>query len=157
MPVYALQIKCELENLTNLRTDDEMRWYLNVKFASGETSDKPVYVNINEETQHHRAVVNLLVKDKFSGRDATISIVRGSVESYNAGDSGSWKTIIKFDCRGLEPIEFVAGMGFYADHHASGTTFELDLSDDFAEFDDQADEPVGVYNFESKIKAVKKK
>lgn len=33
-------------------------------------------------------------------------IMRDTITAYNAEDSGKFKTIVVFDCRGVEPIEF---------------------------------------------------
>jgi CXXC motif containing zinc binding protein, eukaryotic len=42
-------------------------------------------------------------------------------------------------------------MGFTGKHPKSGAEFELDLSDDFADFDDDSNEPVGLYDVQSKF------
>jgi len=152
MPKFKLLIKADLENITDLKTDEDMRWYLKLKFTqSGEVTEKPVFVCAQEHEKHNRNTFNLVIKDKLNGREATVDIVSGSAESYTAEDSGRWKAVICFDCRGVEPVEYEPGQGFTGTNPESGTSFEVDLSEDWTDFDDDASQPVGVYSFKSKF------
>lgn len=61
---------------------------------------------------------------------------------------------VGFECRGLEPIKWAPGAGF--DVISSTQTFEdVDLSDDWADFDEEASESVGIYNLEYKFEVAK--
>ena len=74
-----------------------------------------------------------------------------------ADHSEDWHTIVTFECRGLEPIEFHPGTSFSALSSASDTVFgvegsdePIDLSDaDWAGYDEAGDESVGIYEFTS--------
>ena len=56
-----------------------------------------------------------------------------------------------FECRGITPIAYDPRVGWTAKHPVSGRVFEVDLGDDFADFDDDEGEPVGIYEIESKF------
>ena len=81
-----------------------------------------------------------------------------------ADQNEEWHTIAKFECRGLEPVEFFPGTGFSALSSVSETVFgtqggkeEIDLSEgDWAEYDEEAGEAVGIYEFKSQFIASKK-
>ena len=78
--------------------------------------------------------------------------------SYTEQDSGKKKTIVAFDCRGVEPIEFSPRTGWIAKATENGPTFEdIDLSeDDWVEYDQKNNNSVGVYEFESDFIKMKK-
>lgn len=77
---------------------------------------------------------------------------------YTAEDSGKFKTIVCFDCRGVEPVEFSPRSGWIAKSAENGQTFEdVDLSeDDWVEYDNKNKISVGIYEFEVNFIKVKK-
>lgn len=62
-----------------------------------------------------------------------------------------------FDCRGLEPVDFQPTKGWIVKAEESGTVFnEVDLSEkEWAEYDEKANQTIGIYDFESKFVKVK--
>lgn len=78
--------------------------------------------------------------------------------SYSAEDSGKFKTIVSFDCRGVEPIEFSPRSGWIVKSSENGQTFEdVDLSeDDWVEYDQKNKNSVGIYEFETNFIKLKK-
>lgn len=92
-----------------------------------------------------------VAKCKNCKRENSIDIIPKSGKPYNLEDSGTWVTLIEFDCRGMEITEYEPRVGFVGKGD-KGKEFEIDLTDgDWVDFDDQIQESVGVYNFESKI------
>ena len=79
----------------------------------------------------------------------------GGTKRYTAEDSESGKfvPIIRLDCRGIEPVEFIPKDGWEAEGAESGTKFsDIDLSEgDYSEYDEKASASVGIYNFESQV------
>lgn len=77
---------------------------------------------------------------------------------YNAEDSGKFKTIVSFDCRGVEPIDFLPKAGWIVRATENGQTFvNVDLSeDDWVEYDNKNKFSVGIYDFESGFIKLKK-
>jgi len=124
---------------------------------SGEETEKPIYVCGLDEYEHNKETTNFLIRDKLTKREATINIDKRSIKPYMLEQSGSFSPICTFDCRGVEPIEFYPGAGFKADHPTTGHTFEPELSEDYADYDEDAKEPVGIYSVESKFEKSKEK
>lgn len=78
--------------------------------------------------------------------------------SYTENDSGKLKTIVQFDCRGLEPVDFSPRTGWIVKCTEGGPTFQdVDLAeDDWVEYDTKNDVPVGVSEFKSNFVKLKK-
>lgn len=72
---------------------------------------------------------------------------------FTNGKPGEFKTIIVFDCRGIEPIDFSPRDGWIAVAEDSGTTFEdVDLSEkEWVDYDEKTKQSVGIYDIESKF------
>lgn len=92
---------------------------------------------------------------QLCGKSGSISILDGGVRRYTAEDSESGKFVplIKLDCRGIEPLEFIPKDGWEAEGAETSTKFtDIDLSEgDFSEYDEKAEASVGIYNFTSKV------
>lgn len=78
--------------------------------------------------------------------------------AYTADDAGKFKTIVAFDCRGVEPVEFSPRSGWLVKSAENGQSFEdVDLSeDDWVEYDNKNKISVGIYDFESTFIKLKK-
>lgn len=78
--------------------------------------------------------------------------------AYTADDAGNYKTIVVFDCRGVEPFEFSPRAGWIVQSAENGQSFEdVDLSDDdWVEYDQKNKNSVGVYEFASQFIKLKK-
>lgn len=80
------------------------------------------------------------------------------VAAYTDADAGKFKTIVAFDCRGIEPVEFSPRSGWIVESSENGQKFEdVDLSeDDWVEYDQKNAISVGIYEFESNFIKMKK-
>lgn len=118
---------------------------------------------------------NLLYKCKFCGRESTVDIVEGwEKNTYDEEDSGSMKRIVvrtlsvifqcfylifslfnnvqAFECRGLVPEEYEPRAGWTCKSSKSEHVFmEMELGDDWADYDENADESVAIYSFQSEF------
>lgn len=76
---------------------------------------------------------------------------------YRSEDQGQFRTLVVFDCRGIEPIEFAPGEGWVAKAMESGAVFSnVDLSEkEWVDYDERQKESVGVYELESQFVKVK--
>lgn len=140
----ALQIKADLENVTNFRAQGEdFRWYLKE----------------NTPVKGGRGHASLVMKCKLCSRENHIDIIRDSIKPYCDTDAGKFATIVAFDCRGIEPVDFSPRAGFVAEGVESGTPFnEIAFNEgdsDWVDFDEPASQSVGVYNIEHKFVVVK--
>jgi len=147
MPKFTLLLSCELENLSELNSDPDTRWYMKFKcnHCSEETS-KWVYVSAEEEHQHGRGKFNLLITCSLCKRQHSVDVTK--TMTYRGG---GYQPVAEFECRGITPIAYDPRVGWTATHPKSGKTFECDLAEDFADFDDEEQEPVGVYEVTSKF------
>ncbi|GAQ82592.1 hypothetical protein KFL_001160260 [Klebsormidium nitens] len=163
MVFLLLQIKADLENLTNLQQEDPSTfvYYFKVKCTScNEPSDKESGLTAGEQYDipGSRGTAHLVQKCKFCGRTGTITLVEGKGRPLTAEDSESQKEapVACFDCRGMEPIEFFPREGWVAEGVESGKKFEVDLTElEHVDYDEKAKESVGVYNVEHSFKVTK--
>lgn len=81
-----------------------------------------------------------------------------AIASYTAEDACKFKTIVVFDCRGVEPVEFSPRAGWICKAADNGQQFEdVDLSDDdWVEYDTKNNVSIGIYEFESNFIKMKK-
>ncbi|KAM5322865.1 CXXC motif containing zinc binding protein isoform 1-T1 [Glossophaga mutica] len=110
MGKIALQLKATLENVTNLRpVGEDFRWYLKMKCGNcGEISEKWQYIRLMDSValKGGRGSASMVQKCKLCARENSIEILSSTIRSYNAEDNDKFKTIVEFECRGLEPVDF---------------------------------------------------
>ncbi|KAI9582918.1 UPF0587 protein CG4646 [Glossina fuscipes] len=161
----ALQICATLENVGELKTNHpDYAFFLKLTCTNcGETTDKWHDITESEKTQQQDSSrnpegFNFCMKCKMCGRENTIDVVEKSNDVYTEKDAGKFKTIVVFDCRGAEPIEFSPRTGWIVQSADNGQAFEdVDLSeDDWVEYDQKNQTPVGIYEFGAKFIKLKK-
>ncbi|CAG9858655.1 unnamed protein product [Phyllotreta striolata] len=157
MGKLSLQIKATLEGLEELYTNSpEYHYSLKIKCSNcGEESGKwhDVSEAVTFPGKTGKSENNFVIKCKLCGRENSLDIIPGSNGKYTNEDSGKYKTIITFDCRGIEPTEFTPGEGWIAKVEESGKVFDnVDLTEkEWVEYDERSSQSVGVYEFESKF------
>ena len=156
MVKIELQLKATLENLTNLKADGEdFRWYLKVKCLNcGEESKSYVYLTLEEThpLKGGRGEASMVSKCKLCSRDNSMDILRDSIGEYDAGDSGKFKKVVSFECRGMEPTDFSPRTGWSAKGEESSLSFAVDLTEgDWCDYDERAESTVGVYEVEHRF------
>ncbi|XP_013405038.1 UPF0587 protein v1g245604 [Lingula anatina] len=161
MVKIGLQIKADLEHVSNLlASGDDFRWYLKLKCANcGEEGKEYQYLTLleNSPLKGGRGHASLVVKCKLCGRENSIDILKDTIVPYTAEDSGKFKTIVVFDCRGVEPTDFSPRTGFTTEGAESGTKFtEVTLTEkEWCDYDESANTEVGIYSLEHKFIKVK--
>ncbi|EDW47690.1 UPF0587 protein CG4646 [Drosophila sechellia] len=159
----GLQISATLENVDKLETcHPEYSFFLKLKCTNcGEKSEKWHDITESERVQQdsrNAAGFNFFMKCKMCSRENSVDIVEKSNAPYTADDSGAFKTIVVFECRGAEPVEFSPRIGWRVSSAENGQQFEeVDLSeDDWVEYDQKNNNSVGIYEFASKFIKLKK-
>ncbi|XP_037948865.1 UPF0587 protein CG4646 [Teleopsis dalmanni] len=159
----GLQVSANLENIDELQTNHpNYAFFVKVKCSNcGEVSEKWHDITEAERTQEdsrNPEGFNFYIKCKLCSRGNSIDIVEKSNATYTQDDSGTFKTIVVFDCRGVEPIEFSPRSGWIVRAADNGQQFEdVDLSeDDWVEYDQKNKNSIGVYEFASKFIKLKK-
>jgi len=157
MVKIGLQISAQLENVTDLKAEgDDFRWYLKLKctHCNEETAE---FVYLTQAESHPlkggRGSASLVLRCKLCSRDHSIDIIPDSLQSYNSDDVPQFKTIITFDCRGVEPVTFEPRMGWSTKGLESGTVFaNVDLTAlDWAEYDEKSQQAVGIYELTTRF------
>ncbi|XP_053293790.1 CXXC motif containing zinc binding protein [Pleuronectes platessa] len=157
MVKFGLQFKATLENVTNVRPlGDDFRWFLKLKCGNcGEIPDKWQYITLAESVplKGGRGSASMVQKCKLCSRENSIDILGDTITPYNADDSESFKTMVQFECRGLEPVDFYPQAGFAAQGAESGTQFpEVNLLEkDWTDYDEKVNESVGIYEVTHKV------
>lgn len=157
MVKIGLQISAFLENITDLKPDGEdFRWYVKLKCLScGEETPDFVFMDLlqSQPLKGGRGQASLVIKCKLCSRENSIDIIKDSISKYTIDDSQSFKTLVAFDCRGVEPIDFSPRVGFVAVGAESNTPFpDIDLSEgDWADYDERASEAVSLAELEHKF------
>ena len=171
MVKIGLQLKAFLECCTDLEPEEkgEFRWHLKLKCANcGEVTENFVYVTPAEsqEVKGGRGSANCVIKCKLCSRENSLDIVDDSEKAYTMADNNGFKTIVTFDCRGVEPVEFSPRNGWKCKGYkedeegegsTTGTVFEdVDLSDlEWADYDEKSEESTCISELEFKFVKVK--
>ncbi|XP_029084658.1 CXXC motif containing zinc binding protein isoform X3 [Monodon monoceros] len=115
----------------------------------GETSEKWQYIRLTDNValKGGRGSASMVQKCKLCSRENSIEILSSTIKPYNAEDNEKFKTIVEFECRGLEPVDFQPQAGFAAEGLESGTVFsDINLQEkDWTDYDEKAQESVGIY------------
>ncbi|XP_066453678.1 CXXC motif containing zinc binding protein isoform X2 [Eleutherodactylus coqui] len=122
----------------------------------GEVSDKWQYITVQDSVplKGGRSSASMVQKCKLCSRENSIDILKASLKPYNAEDSERFKTILEFECRGLEPVDFQPQAGFAAEGAETGTPFpDINLQEkDWTDYDEKAKESVGIYEVTHQFK-----
>ncbi|GJJ68255.1 hypothetical protein EMPS_00601 [Entomortierella parvispora] len=160
MPVLALQIKAELENITELIPEDaDHTWHFKIQCTKCREIDSN-HITFNAidkaEMGSGRGEANLVMKCKFCKCESSADFASKPV-AYDIENSGKFQTIVTIECRGLELVDFAPREGWKAKGAESGTVFEdIDLTDgDWADYDEKSELPVAISDIEAKFVKVK--
>jgi hypothetical protein len=172
MVKIGLQIKANMEFTTGLVPSDPdlFRWELKIKCTQcGEVPDHWQYVSLSEQQplKGGRGTANYISKCKLCSNQNSLDIKANSICNYDFKDSNRFKTIVVFDCRGLEPVEFSPRDGWKAQGckenaedggiETTSTIFsDVDLSDkEWSDYDEKSGEATVISEFEVNFVTVK--
>lgn len=158
MPIIALYVKAELENVASFRAPEGHLWCLDVSPSAGGDTREKVMLDPTEELELHgsRGTANLVIKD--GKREHTMSVVevKDLVKPLTPDDE--WAPIVAFDCRGMEPTAWHPTEGYEVTSTGGKVFADVDLSEDptmWADYDDKANEPVQISNLEWRFDVLK--
>lgn len=158
MPNFDLKLCAELENIRQIDVDADMEWILELKCLQCRENHRGE-VGVNAQDEHElptgRGTANLVMKCKNCSSAISLSF-KGPFKSYvNIEDeSPRPQTLATVECRGAEVFGWASRTGFTCTG-LTGFKFEdLDLSDDFADYDESTNVPVGITEIKtSSVKA----
>ena len=154
MPTYVLSIKCELENIERLTPLESNHWKFDVEGSSGDIKEGITVSSVDEmELDNSRGIANFVMKWHGDREQSHIKIVpiKKVDGTYKATDSGNYVQILAMECRGLVPVKWHPMCDFSATSTGGFKFDEVDLSDDWAEYDEENDDSVSIMGLESKI------
>ncbi|RXG67181.1 hypothetical protein Avbf_01247 [Armadillidium vulgare] len=145
-----------MEGVTDLEAPgDDFQYQVKLRCNScSEVSEKWQFISADEkiEMQGSRGVCNYQAKCKLCNRISSLDVCLQQKGKYTADDVPNFKTVIAFECRGLSICDFQFGEGWKCKGVESKTVFEnLDLSEDWCDYDEEAKEPVGISELEFNI------
>jgi len=173
MVKIGLQIRAFLESVSELEAEGEdFRWYMKMKCANcGEIPDHFQYISRDEKqsVKGGRGEANCVIKCKLCSRENSIDIQDDTITNYKMSDNNKFKTIVVFDCRGLEPVEFSPRNGWKVcgykedeeegEGRLTGTVFsDVDLTElEWADYDERSNESTVISEFASQFVTIKSK
>lgn len=162
MVLYVLYVKADLENVGTLEAPPLHRWCLDVKEPTGDETRTGVFVSDEEvlEVAGGRGEAHFLLKWPGAKQQAQLTVVHDvkklKLRAVTGDDSGEFVPIVAFECRGLEPYAWHPESGYRVTSTGGSAVFDdVDLSDDWADYDDDGAQSVGVYGLEYKIQVHK--
>lgn len=154
MVLFVLYVKAELENVETLTAPPLHRWCLDVKEPRGDETRKAVFVSDEEavDVAGGRGEVHFTLKWPGATKPSQLTVVRDVkklTREVAGADSGEYVPFVGFECRGLEPYAWHPERGYCVVAAGCHTTFEdVDLSEDWADYDEEGEQSVGIYNVE---------
>ncbi|XP_021929448.1 UPF0587 protein C1orf123 isoform X2 [Zootermopsis nevadensis] len=120
--------------------------------ACGESTNKWHDVSLSETVMDRTGHTNVhySAKCKLCFKENNLSILEDSLQAYTKAENENFKTIVVFDCRGVELVDFDFRGGWSAVSEDSGHVYsEVDLSEkEWVEWDEKIKQSVGIYNVE---------
>ncbi|PVF98322.1 DUF866-domain-containing protein [Serendipita vermifera] len=157
MVKLQLSIKVDLENVTDLAPpSDDFDWNFKVKCTScNEEHPRTVTVNKTEKSDqllHKGASANFVWKCTNCKRQHSADFLPDAkFTPYTADSNGQFAPILVIDCRGLEFTGFEPNGIWRCVGVESGTVFsEVDLGEEWTDYDEKGGVPVSIMNIESK-------
>lgn len=161
MVKFGLEVKMILENVEEIRgCGVDMRWFFKFKCTScGEVCETWQYVCLAEsvETKGGRGSASMVQKCKMCRRENNLDIVKESVKSYTADDAETFKCLVAFECRGLEPTDFDIRNGWIVICESNKTFDDVDLSEgEWYDYNDESDQSVSITEIQHRFVKLKK-
>ncbi|KAF1786071.1 Protein of unknown function DUF866, eukaryotic [Phytophthora cactorum] len=152
MVLFVLYVKAELENVETLAAPPLHRWCLDVKEPRGDEKREAVFVSDEE-------AVHFTLKWPGANKPSQLTVVRDVkklTREVTGADSGEFVPFVGFECRGLEPYAWHPESGYRVVSAGRHAAFEdVDLSEDWADYDEEGEQSVGIYNVEWKFEVHK--
>eukprot|EP00297_Palpitomonas_bilix_P017880 CAMPEP_0113866706 /NCGR_PEP_ID=MMETSP0780_2-20120614/17_1 /TAXON_ID=652834 /ORGANISM="Palpitomonas bilix" /LENGTH=159 /DNA_ID=CAMNT_0000851577 /DNA_START=27 /DNA_END=506 /DNA_ORIENTATION=+ /assembly_acc=CAM_ASM_000599 len=156
MVKQALQLKANLENVTDLRVMENARYYVDLLCSQCGTNAEEVYFIPEEKDPipNSRGEANYFQHCKFCKRQGSLNVLSKAKEGYTQNDSGNFKTVLTVECRGVEVTKYHVRSGYMltCTNERETDMLDIDLSEgDWCDFDEVGDCSIGVYEVETRI------
>eukprot|EP00730_Choanoeca_flexa_P014925 TRINITY_DN6708_c0_g1_i1.p1 TRINITY_DN6708_c0_g1~~TRINITY_DN6708_c0_g1_i1.p1 ORF type:complete len:157 (+),score=35.47 TRINITY_DN6708_c0_g1_i1:52-522(+) len=155
MPKFTLYLQMEGENIDAV--EHSPVWCLDVQQASGTEVREKVMVALDEEHEidNSRGVANFVMKwskqDKKQSYIKVDKIVSKQVEFVDGSELSNKQKMVEFDCRGIDIIGYHPMDNFTVVSSGGGKFPEADLSEEWADYDDENDLSVSIMKVTAEI------
>jgi hypothetical protein len=159
MPLYNLLFQATLENVESITVGEGFS--LRVKFECDgcrSQSEKPLVFGWDDQVEvpGGKGTARLLAKCKECNRQFNVDII-SMPSAFRYTRSGEWTLVATLECRGgATPVAFEVGDG-YSVAGPKAVWRDQDLSEDWAEFDEDAGESVSVLSPAAKFEPCAKR
>ncbi|CAN8074931.1 unnamed protein product [Agarophyton chilense] len=156
MPKFNLQISAQLSNVTSVKPPKEYPWHFILQCTScGEETSKPVVLSTAEEVEGIRnGMVNMKLSCKLCSRVNDVKILEQ--HAYPEEKAPDWGEILSFECRGLQPLEWIIADDIPLEIMASGVPLEDGFIEngEFYGYDEKLGEEANVTEMKKRFKKV---
>ncbi|GMS94478.1 hypothetical protein PENTCL1PPCAC_16653, partial [Pristionchus entomophagus] len=162
-PIFSLDVKWNLVNITNLQPMDRENFEWNLQAKCTNCPDEEGFsleVNMSEEKEAPGSgkYAHFMKKCKLCWRVNTITIVKDFVAPYTIYGNERFQPVLKIDCNGIEPYEFHLRGLWKGVGPNSNTQFEnIDLNEEWTDYDEKIQEAVEINSFDYRFTHANKK
>eukprot|EP00882_Tetradesmus_deserticola_P007366 GHRQ01007760.1.p2 GENE.GHRQ01007760.1~~GHRQ01007760.1.p2 ORF type:complete len:163 (+),score=60.18 GHRQ01007760.1:249-737(+) len=156
MPTFLLYIKADLENIGKIDVPLGHSFCIDVKESAGSETRERVHVTAAEthDMSGSKGTANFVMKfAKDSRHECSINVMqlKGVTRAVTEDDEGKFVPVMAFECRGIEPTAFHPEDGFVVTSKGGKVFDDVDLSEDWSEWDEKINESIGIYSVEAKF------
>ncbi|EGD78329.1 hypothetical protein PTSG_09395 [Salpingoeca rosetta] len=160
MPVFVLYMKMEMENVAEVSWGDDMLWCVDLQQSGGNEVRSEVVIDTTEEQplEGSRGTANFVMKWSKSdrkGSSVTKEEKKGGARFITEDDVGKWVPVAAFDCRGADIIKYHPRDGFTVTTTGGAVFKDVDLSEEWADYDEENDLSVSIMEVETKVETTK--
>eukprot|EP00937_MAST-01D_sp_MAST-1D-sp2_P006241 g6241.t1 len=175
MPIFALYVKAECDGIAAFRATGA--WCVTLQQGGGEERREEVFIDAEneEEVEGSRGTFNFVCSFAGARSKATINVLPCTDAKCKAlfqklgDDAGSWTPaaaekcdddgfvpVVAFDMRGCDFVDWHPHGQTFVAVSAGGTEFhdDVDLHEDWAEYDESANVSVEIMDLKHKIERV---
>ncbi|ORZ33171.1 hypothetical protein BCR44DRAFT_49202 [Catenaria anguillulae PL171] len=155
MVFLGLFLRADMDNVSRILPADVDHWEISVRCGScNEDNPTPITVSADDSMaiSGSRGEANVVMKCKFCKREGSIRIVDNSVVEW-AED----QPLVRFECRGIDITKWhpKGGWTVYAGNDSPTKWTDVDLSDDWMEYDEKSGDPVSISDVATDVRRVK--
>jgi hypothetical protein len=159
MPVFILKMMLkDTENIGTLTVPAEKPWVLDLEQSDGDEVRTKIEIDPTEsvEIDGSKGEANLVFKFEGARKQAYVKIIAvknvttGGV--YN-GEQEELQPLVAFECRGCQPSKWYPGCGFVVTSTGGATFDDVDLDEEWADYDGDNDLSVQIMEVESQFES----
>lgn len=148
---YALLLKADLDGAASLKPAANTSFCISVAAGSEERKDVIVDPTETVEVEGSRGTCHLQIKLPGMKQPASISVVETG--AYSSASSGEFAVVARLECRGVEVTAWRPhpDTAFVVEAESGKEFADVDLSEEWTEFDEEAGAPVSVLEVETRV------